>query len=139
MWLPMYTQVEEGKKDPKFISKLTSLESKRYWIKLMIDGYKRLYENTVFTHSELTEQFNADYHQENNPYLLYLSDMNRDKLIDKPVNEIYKDCADWCFDNGIDNFSKAALRSTIREVFKLETNGQRKINGKNWKVFKEIS
>lgn len=74
MWLPMYSKVK--KKDPLFITKLTTEEALEYWIKLIVEGYFRLYENGKFTESERVEKFNEEYHRENNPALEFVEVQN---------------------------------------------------------------
>lgn len=135
LWLPMYTKVK--KKDPLFITKLTTKESLEYWIRLIVEGYMRLYKNHEFTHSDKVQEFNAAYHEENNPYLLYLQDFEKESFIDEPISEIYDDCEAWCEDNG-EEFKKPMFRDTLKEVFGLDTTGVKKVNGKTTRVFKEI-
>ncbi len=136
MWLPMYTEVKEKNKDPLFITKLTSKESVQYWIRLIIEGYKRLYKQKTFTSSDLVNQFNDDYHKENNPYILYLEDYTEKDLLGVPIRDVYNHCATWCMDNNV-NFSEKMLRETILEKFNLNTHGVKrdKDTGKPAKVF----
>ena len=138
VWMPMYTEVQEGKKDPLFITKLTCEESVKYWIKLMIEGYQRLYKNHGFTESSLVNLFNTQYHEENNPYLMYVADFEPEDFIDKPVAEVYKDCEEWCQENAIE-FKQPMFRETLTEVLGIRPDGQRKINGRNTKVFKAVT
>lgn len=137
LWLPMYTEVKEEDKDPLFITKLTSKESLEYWICLIVEAYQRLYKNHGFTKSDIVENFNEVYHKENNPYLDYLQDYEKEDFIDKPVRDIYDDVEEWCEDNAI-KFSQKMFRETIKEVFRLDTNKVKKINSKSTKVFTEI-
>ena len=135
MWLPMFTKVK--KKDPLFIRKLTTKESLEYWIKLIVEGYMRLYENKTFTKSNIVEDYNIQYHEENNPYLLYLSDMKSEDFIDEPVKEISDDCEMWCENNDI-KYSKKMFYETLKEIMRVENSGTRRINGVVNKVFKAI-
>lgn len=137
MWLPMYTVVKEENKDPLFISKLTSKESLEYWMKLIVDGYKRLYQNNGFTKSDIVDKFNIKYHEENNPYLDYINDYEKEYFIDKPVRDVYDDVEAWCEDNAI-KFSQKMFRETMKEIHRLEGGKVKKINGKSTKVFAEI-
>lgn len=136
LWLPMYTKVD--KKDPLFITKLTTKESLEYWIKLIVEGYKRLYVQHEFTESETVNNFNKSYHEENNPYLMYLDGKTKEDFIDTPIADVYTDCEEWCKDNAID-FSQPMFRNTIKELLRLDTNGIKRINGKPSKVFREIT
>ena len=83
MWLPMYSKVKEGRKDPQFITKQTSPEALIYWVSQMVAGYMRLYENGVFTYCKLVDEENTSYHAENNELLVFLGDMEREDFIDR--------------------------------------------------------
>ena len=131
VWLPMYTKVK--KKDPKFITNLTTEKALKYWIKLIVDGYKRLYKNGGFTHSQIVEDFNKSYHEENNPALIYLQDYDRDYFNEKPVNDVYEDYKDWCEGNA-ENYNRNMIRNTIIEKFEVRVKNIR-INGKQTKCF----
>lgn len=137
MWLPMYTVVKEENKDPLFISKLTSKESLEYWMKLIIDGYKRLYKNNGFTKSDIVDKFNIKYHEENNPYLDYIRDHKKEDFIDKPIKDVYQDVEEWCEDNAI-KFSQKMFRETMKEIMRLDSGKLKKINGRVCRVFGEI-
>lgn len=136
MWLPMFTRVEESKKDPLFISKMTTKESLAYWIKLIVEGYMRLYKNKRFTFSGIVSEHNRKYHEENNPTIEFLQDYSKDELENKPVRAIYDTYASWCEDNGVKENQKI-LRETVAEIFGLEPR-VRKINGKSTRCFQEI-
>lgn len=133
MWLPMYTKVK--KKDPKFITNLTSPEAIEYWVRLIVEGYKRLYQNGCFTESEIVNAFNEKYHRENNPALDYIDDMTKDNFKDKPIKDVYDDYEDWCEDNAV-NFNRNMISDTLQEVFGL-VKRQKKVNGKNARCFVE--
>lgn len=137
LWLPMYTKVEEKDKDPLFITKLTSEESVEYWIKLIVEGYMRLYENSKFTNSEIVNEFNKDYHKENNPYLDYLQDTTPEDFIDHPVRDINQACEDWCKANDIE-FKRNMFVSTLREMHNIDNNGTARKDGMMTKVYKKI-
>lgn len=134
LWLPMYTEVKDINKDPLFITKLTAPDSVNYWIKLIIEGYQRLYQNKGFTRSELVDNFNAKYHEENNPYLMYLEDVDVDEMIGVPISDGYKACKEWCEDNSVD-FNQKMFRETLQEVHGIRTDGQARVNGRKFKVF----
>lgn len=133
MWLPMYTKVK--KKDPKFITNLTSPEAIEYWVRLIVEGYKRLYKSGKFTESEIVNAFNEKYHRENNPALDYMDGMSKDSFVGKPIKDVYDDYEGWCEDNAV-NFNRNMISDTLQEVFGL-TKGQRWINGKNARCFIE--
>lgn len=133
-WLPMYTK--PSKKDPKFISKLTTKESLEYWMKLIIEGYFRLYENGKFTESDRINKFNKDYHAQNNTAIEYIHDYEIDYFIGKRSPEIYEDYEKWAEENGVNVQSRKLLKETIENELGLEITAK-KINGKTAKVFAE--
>lgn len=136
LWLPMFTKVKEKDKDPLFITKLTSEESLEYWIRLIVEGYKRLYENNKFTESDIVNRHNEKYHQENNPTLEFLGDYVREDIENKPVRDVYDEFDKWCEDNAM-KASHKMLRETIGDIFQLES-GVKKINNKSTRCFTEI-
>lgn len=131
LWLPMYTKVK--KKDPKFITKLTNEKALRYWVRLMIEGYKRLYVQSKFTESERVNDFNEKYHRENNPALDYIDGMTKEDFEGKPIKDVYDDYEQWCEDNAV-NFNRNMIGDTLQDMFGL-TKKQKKINGKNARCF----
>ena len=131
VWLPMYTKVK--KKDPKFITNLTTEKALKYWIKLIVDGYKRLYKNGGFTHSQIVEDFNKSYHEENNPALSYLQQYDGDYFVKKPVNDVYEAYEDWCKENAV-NYNRNMIRNTIIENFEMKVKIV-KINGRPTRCF----
>lgn len=135
LWLPMYSK--PTKKDPKFISKLTSKPALEYWMKLMVEGYFRLYENRTFTESNSVNQFNTDYHEENNGTLTFISDHTVDDFFEKRGPEVYEQYETWAEENGLTVQSKKILNSTIEEVMGLKLKPSRK-NGVTQRLYKPI-
>lgn len=131
LWLPMYTKVK--KKDPKFITKLTNEKALRYWVRLMVEGYKRLYAQSKFTESERVNDFNEKYHRENNPALDYIDGMTKEDFEGKPIKDVYDDYEQWCEDNAV-NFNKNMIGDTLQDMFGLVKRVKR-INGKTARCF----
>ena len=131
LWLPMYTKVK--KKDPKFITKLTNEKALRYWVRLMVEGYKRLYVQSKFTESERVNDFNEKYHRENNPALDYIDGMTKEDFEGKPIKDVYDDYEQWCEDNAV-NFNRNMIGDTLQDIFGLVKRVKR-INGKTARCF----
>ncbi|WP_010247801.1 DNA primase family protein [Peptoniphilus rhinitidis] len=131
LWLPMYTKVK--KKDPKFITKLTNEKALRYWVRLMVEGYKRLYSQGKFTESEKVNDFNEKYHRENNPALDYIDGMTKEDFEGKPIKDVYDDYEQWCEDNAV-NFNRNMIGDTLQDMFGLVKRVKR-INGKTARCF----
>jgi putative DNA primase/helicase len=134
MWLPMYSK--PSKKDKQFITKLTSKESLEYWLKLIIDGYFRLYNNERFSQCDLVETFNAEYHEENNGVLMFLNDFTKEDLVGKRPPEVHEEYETWAEENGMTVHSKKLLTQSIYDRFGLKI-GVKKINRKTARVYQE--
>lgn len=132
MWLPMYTKPK--KKDPKFITKLTEPEALEYWMKLIVEGYFRLYENARFTKSDKVEKFNKEYHEENNTVLAYIEALDIDDVIGKRNPEVYEPYELWCEENGVNLQSVKQFKTTVEDYFNLDFK-LKKINGKPQRVY----
>ncbi|UBH10108.1 DUF5906 domain-containing protein [Macrococcus armenti] len=132
MWMPIYTK--PAKKEKDFIQKLTSQEALEYWIKLIIDAYFRLYKNQAFTTSEKVKTFNEKYHEENNNFLLYLSDFTRKDFIDLKPKQVYDEYEGWAEENDLKPQSKKQVMDTIEKEFELIIRA-RKIQGKTTRVY----
>ena len=134
VWLPMYSK--PVKKDKHFITKLTTQAALEYWIKLMVDGYLRLYSNEKFTTCDLVEKFNNDYHADNNSVLQYLEDCIKDQFIGMRSPEAHEEYETWAEENGMNVQSRKLFVQSIYDVFGLYI-GVKKINKKSAKVFLE--
>lgn len=134
-WLPMFTKPKN--KDPKFITKATTDEALKYWIKLIVEGYLRLYENKQFTHSQLVEEFNDRYHEENNTSIAYIQDLLPQDILNKRTPEVYEEYRIWCEENGENLQSPKLFRETITEIFGYIVK-PKKINGKTQKVYSPL-
>ena len=118
-WLPMYTKPK--KKDPLFITKLTSPEALEYWISLIVKAYMRIYSQGGFTESDIVDQFTASYHKENNTFSLYLEDCTIDDFLEKTSPEVHVEYEEWCIDNGLRVMSPRQVNSTLEAVYGIKT------------------
>lgn len=135
MWLKMFNKPK--KKDPKFITKITSDKALAYWVKIIVEAYLRLYENNKFTDSQVIIDWNEKYHEENDASSLYLSDYDEDYFIGKKPNDVYNEFEAWCLENDVVP-SKKMLTSAIQSQFGLIVN-PKKINGKTMRVFVKVT
>lgn len=118
LWLPMFTRVE--KKDPNFITKLTRKEALKYWVRLMVEGYKRLYENGQFTDCEIVHKYTLEYHEENNPAIQCLQDIDVDEnVIGHTVSYVMGYVNNWCEENQ-EKITKKQITETLRKVHRIE-------------------
>lgn len=131
LWLPMYTKVTE--KDPLFITKLTTPEALEYWMRLIVQAYKRLYKNGKFTESTVVNEFNESYHRENNPALDYIEGRTLEDFKNKPLADIYRDYENWCEDNAVD-YNANMISNVMTSEFGLQKK-VKWLNGKSIRCF----
>ncbi|KIJ86837.1 DNA primase [Staphylococcus saprophyticus] len=134
VWLPMYSK--PTKKDPKFITKLTTPKALKYWIKLIVDGYMRLYNNVQFTESVAVNKFNQDYHNENDTSGLFLQDFKKEDIEGLRPPEIYEQYEAFCDENGVNVMSRKQFQANIKEDFNLVPKAIKK-NGKSMRAYTE--
>ena len=131
VWLPMFNKVE--KPDPSFISKITTKEALQYWIRLIVEGYKRLYSNTEWTSCKAVEEYNAQYHENNNVCYQFAKDLNpEDEIIGKTVTEIRRAFDEW--DSEGARFSSRNFLASVWELYNIGI-GVAKVGGKTKKVY----
>lgn len=133
-WLPMYSKPK--KKDKKFISNLTTEAALEYWLRLIVEGYFRLYENEKFTDCEIVNKFNNDYHAENNSVLQYLEDYEKDHFIGRRSPDVHEEYEIWAEENGLNVQSRKLFVQSVYDVYGLGI-GVKKIGGKAARVFLE--
>lgn len=133
MWLPLYRKVNAD--DPYFFDKVTSEKAQQYWIKILIEGYKRLYENNQFTKSKTVERFNLAYHKENNNTIQFCEDIQKNDILNKTLADVYEMYQLWCDRDGFEFKTKVDLKETIENTFSVEYKQIRLNNGKRSRCF----
>ena len=122
LWLPMFIKIE--KPDPNFITKLTTPEALEYWVKLIVDGYFRLYgkgcdkrKKDGFTFSPAVAMQNDKYHKENNPMIEFIEYLQPEGILGKTPTEIKRAFADWNPDEI--EFRPKQFRQAVWEIYEI--------------------
>ena len=130
-WLPMFNKVD--KPDPYFITKMTAKPALEYWIRLIVEGYKRLYQNRKWTVCKVVEDYNNQYHEDNNVCLMYAKDLDPDtEIVGKTITQIRMDFMEWTSDDR--KFSSKLFQDAVWDLYKIGL-GRSKQNGKTRRVF----
>ena len=130
-WLPMFNKVD--KPDPYFITKMTTKPALEYWIRLIVEGYKRLYQNRKWTVCKVVEDYNNQYHEDNNVCLMYAKDLDPNtEIIGRTISQIKMDFMDWTSDDR--KFSSKLFQDAVWDLYKIGL-GRSKQNGKTRRVF----
>ncbi|MFC5649015.1 phage/plasmid primase, P4 family [Paenibacillus solisilvae] len=132
VWMPMFSKVT--KKDPRFISKLTTQEAKEYWVKLIVEMYQELYATAEITIPDVVADHNKEYHADNNNVLEFIEGYTNDHFVGMRPPEIYDMYEIWVNENGLTLHSKKMLKETLEKVRGLEVATVR-VHGKVAKAY----
>lgn len=135
-WLPIFSK--PTKKDKNFISKVTTEKALKYWMKLIVEAYERLYKNEAFTDSPKIAEFNAKYHEMNNNCIEFLQDYQQEHFIGKRAPECYKEYETWAEEFGLNIHSKKLFQESMKKVLMLEVQKTTQ-NGKSVRIYRPIS
>lgn len=136
MWLPIYTKPKTKTND--FITRLTTDEALEYWIRLIIEAYERLYQNQEFTQSEFVDEFNKEYHDENNNILLYFDDFHPEDFLRRKPKDVYEEYESWAIENDLKAQSRKMMYETLEKVMGLKAKPT-KIDGVTTRVLTEVT
>lgn len=126
MWLPMFNKVE--KPDAMFVTKITKPEALEYWIRLMIEGYMRLYKNGQFTESPKVKEYNEAYHMNNNDMIMFIKDHGKDAFKDKTIKDLKDMYNAWNIDDNR-QWNTKRFNNTLSEMYQGEVK-PKKVSGR---------
>lgn len=131
VWLPMFNKVD--KPDPRFITKITTKEALEYWIRLIVEGYKRLYENMAWTECKVVQEYNDKYHDNNNICAQFAKDLDPNtEILGKTISEMKLAFIQW--DSEDRKFSPKLFKAAVWDLYKIGI-GTAKVAGSTRKVF----
>jgi len=131
-WCPMFSK--PTRKDKRFIEKLTTPDALKYWMKLIVEGYQRLYENDGFTESPIVIEYNQNYHKMNNNCIEFLQDFNATHFEGKRAPESYDEYEVWANENGLSVHSRKLFQESMLKVLGLEIKKTNR-NGKSVRCY----
>ena len=120
--------------DPFIKYKLIQQESVEYFIRLGVEGLKRIIINDGFTKSDKVQNQLTEYEEENNPILAFINDTGVDMIENEPTNEVYKRYQVFCADNSMQPMSNIVFSKQINKRLGFRVI-QKKVNNKNCKIF----
>ncbi len=109
--------------DPEIKYKLQSQESIEYFIKLGIEGLKRVLENKKFSISEKVKKELEEYEVSNNPILSFLKDCDDEsfQIENEPTSRVYEHYCRFCDKNNFQSLSKTAFSKQLKLHASFET------------------
>jgi putative DNA primase/helicase len=131
-WCPMFSK--PTRKDKRFIDKITTPDALKYWMKLIVEGYMRLYKNEEFTESPVVTEYNQKYHEMNNNCIEFLKDFDHAHFEGKRSPESYEEYSIWAEENGMNVHSKKLFQESMKKVLNMEI-GKTNRNGKSIRCY----
>lgn len=122
--------------NPHIREDLKSQECIEYFIRLSIEGLKRVIANKAFTYSSAVQKQKAEYEKENNPVLAFIDDVGEDAIINKPCNDVHHRYQLFCNENGYRSISAIAFSKSINAALGTHSP-QRYKNGKRFRIFEK--
>lgn len=109
--------------DPQIKWKLQKQEAIEYFIKLGIEGLKRVLENRKFTSSIKVQKEIEEYEERNNPVLSFIKECEDDDfgIENEPLNDVFRRYQEFCIRNGYTSLAKNEFSKQIQRNMELTT------------------
>lgn len=120
VWLPMYTK--PVKKDPKFITRITSTHALTYWVKMIVEAYIEIYKRQTFRECALLDEWNAQYHESNDNIVEFLKGKTAEDFIGRKPKDCYVEYQIWVEDNGLDEARKGRFTEKVSDTFGIKSD-----------------
>ena len=120
--------------EPFIKYKLTQEEPIEYFIRLGVEGLKRVIINNGFTKSDKVQNQLDEYEEENNPIIAFINDTGVDRIENEPTADVYKRYQVFCADNSMQPMSNIVFSKQINKRLGFRVI-QKKLNNRNCKIF----
>lgn len=136
--IPFNAVFTKNSKDynPWIVTDLTREESIEYFIRIGVEGLRRVLQNKEFTQSVKVEKALEDYDFQNNPILSFVEDFGgvEEMLKEKTVDEVYSAYKVFCADNGFTEITKTSFSQEMKRKYSLTSKVKNK-NGRTSRIF----
>ena len=120
--------------DPFIKYKLIEQGSIEYLIQCGLKGLKRVLTVNEFTSSEKIQKQLEEYELENNPIIGFISEEGIGNILHQPTADVYRRYQIYCQESSIQAMSRYVFSKQLNKRLHLKVV-QRKVNGKNHKIF----
>lgn len=124
--------------DPDIKRKLFTQSSMEYFIKVGVEGLKRLLNQKRFTKSSKVQKELDDYEEYNNPVIGFFRDMEEGYLFKEDARTIYLAYSAWCHDNGYSSESKNRFGRSLKSLYGVESK-QKTIGGQSVRMYVKMT
>jgi len=120
--------------DPWIVYKLKTQNAVEYLIRIGVEGLCRVLTANSFTESSAVQEQVAEYEEENNPLIGFLKENGAETIVNQPTSDVYRRYLVFCSENGMQPMSNTVFSKQLNKRTGFRSV-QRKVNGKNLKVF----
>ena len=120
--------------DPWIVYKLKTQNAVEYLIRIGVEGLRRVLTANSFTESSAVQEQVAEYEEENNPLVGFLKENGAETIVNQPTSDVYRRYQIFCSENGMQPMSNTVFSKQLNKRTGFRSV-QRKVNGKNLKVF----
>lgn len=132
--LNAYFNESEAGYDPKIRYELAEREAVEYFVKLSVQGLRRVLERKKFTIPAKVQDEKDAYEKENNPILAFIEEAGEDAILNEPTKEVFKRYEVFCAENGFRPMSNLTFSKRINQAMGTTVKNMR-VNGQVMKVF----
>ena len=116
--------------DPDIKRKLFTQSAMEYFIRVGVEGLKRLLDQKRFTKSSKVQKELDNYEEYNNPVIGFFRDMEEGYLFKEDAKTIYLAYSAWCHDNAYNPESKNQFGRSLKSLYGVESK-QKTIGGQS--------
>ena len=116
--------------NPHIREDLKSQECIEYFIRLSIEGLKRVITNKAFTDSKAVQKQKDEYEKENNPVLAFIDDIGEESIINEPRTDVYHRYEVFCNENGYKASSEQTFVKSLNRTIGTHLDTKRTANGR---------
>lgn len=120
LWMPMFYKPKTKERD--FIKRLTEKKALEYWLRLIVEGYERLYKAGGYTHSEIVQAFTDEYHEENDPTREWLDTIEVKNVLNKSYNNVYRAFKTWYESENMVRMKDGQYKKILKEAIYIHFN-----------------
>lgn len=121
--------------DPFISDKLKEREAIEYLIRLAVAALKRIRKTKRFTSSDKVKKELKEYNEENNPILVFTSELTEEELVREPVSYWYSRYGEHCLAYGCTPISRMFFSKTVLREFPDMDVKVRWVDGKSHRFF----
>ena len=136
--IPFQAHFEDNQTDfdPHITEKLSTQTAIEYFIKVGINGLKRLLQNQKFTESKKSKEAKEEYEKENDSVKAFVDENGIDCLFMGTVNDVYVRYCVWCRNNDLEEEKKLVFGKSLKHDYNIESYGKKK-NGETIRFYRK--